>query len=486
MAISGGGPGGRRGLRRELRFWETIALSIGIMAPTAAMALNGVAVAGLVGQAVPLVFVIAGIGVGLVSYAFIRLSRHFAHAGSVYAFSGATLGPQAGFFAGWALFGTYLAFTAASSSEVGLFGGAFLDGTGIWHNPPWLLIALVAAALIALLAYGDIKVATRTLLAIEVVSVTLIIILMIDIFVKIIAGSAPGHRSFGDAFSLPSGTSFSVVGAAFVFAFLSWGGFEGAAALGEETNDPRREIPKAIRNAVIISTIFYILCELAQTLGFGTDKAGVGLFSGSFTPLADLGHTYIGSAMGDVINLGAAVSGFASALGTATGASRILYAMGRDGFVSPRLGTSSGRTGAPAVALACVMTVAVLGMIAMWLYNLGAVAAFFYPGTLGVLSMIVAYVVTNAGALKLFGLDRRERGVDLALPVLAILILAYVLYRNITNQPYPFNWFPWVVAGWLAAGLAIVLLVPGLARRIGTTMSQLEGPETVGVDTAGD
>ena len=34
-----------RGLRRELRFWEAIALSIAIMAPTAAMALNGVGVA---------------------------------------------------------------------------------------------------------------------------------------------------------------------------------------------------------------------------------------------------------------------------------------------------------------------------------------------------------------------------------------------------------------------------------------------------------
>ena len=37
-------------LRRELRFWEAIALSIGIMAPTAAMALNGVAPAGLIAR----------------------------------------------------------------------------------------------------------------------------------------------------------------------------------------------------------------------------------------------------------------------------------------------------------------------------------------------------------------------------------------------------------------------------------------------------
>ena len=53
---------------------------------------------------------------------------------------------------------------------------------------------------------------------------------------------------------------------------------------------------------------------------------------GRASPLGDLGSSYIGSSMGDAINLGAAVSAFASSLGTATGASRILYAMGRDGF----------------------------------------------------------------------------------------------------------------------------------------------------------
>jgi hypothetical protein len=43
-------------LRRELRLFEALAISVGIMAPTAAMALNGVAPAGLVGRAVPLAF----------------------------------------------------------------------------------------------------------------------------------------------------------------------------------------------------------------------------------------------------------------------------------------------------------------------------------------------------------------------------------------------------------------------------------------------
>src|SRR6478735_8172158 len=140
------------GLRRELRFWEAIAISIGIMAPTAAMALNGTAPASLIGRAVPLAFIFATIGVLLVSYAFIRLSRYFSHAGSVYALAGVTLGPQMGFISGWALLGTYIAFTCASTAEAGTFGVAFFQGTGIWNSADYIWIALAAAVIIAILA----------------------------------------------------------------------------------------------------------------------------------------------------------------------------------------------------------------------------------------------------------------------------------------------------------------------------------------------
>ena len=81
-------------LRRELSFIEAIALSIGIMAPTAAMALNGSLAAGITGSAVPLAFLLATIAVGLASFSFIQFSRYFAHSGSVYGFNGMALGPR--------------------------------------------------------------------------------------------------------------------------------------------------------------------------------------------------------------------------------------------------------------------------------------------------------------------------------------------------------------------------------------------------------
>src|SRR5829696_792035 len=243
------------------------------MAPGAAMALNGTLPASLVGRAVPLAFLFASVGILFVSYAFIRLTGYFNHAGSVYALSGVTLGPRAGFFSGWALLGTYLSFTAASSAEVGLFGQAFFDSTGLWPNAEWLVISLVAAVLIWFVAYGDVRVATRALLTMEGLTVTLIVVVVI--FARVIAGTAPNGQTFTlSPFTPPSGVGIATVALAAVYGLLSFGGFEGAASLGEETDNPRRDIPRAIAAAVITMGVFYTIVMLAQTLGFGVDKQG--------------------------------------------------------------------------------------------------------------------------------------------------------------------------------------------------------------------
>jgi amino acid transporter len=468
------------GLRRELRFWEAIALSIAIMAPTAAMALNGTVPAQLVGRAVPLAFIFATVGVVFVSYAFIRLSGHFSHAGSVYAFSGATLGPHAGFFSGWALLGTYLAFTAASTAEAGLFGVAFFQSSGIWDGAEWLVIALVAGALIAIIAYGDIRVATRSLLGLEGISVALIVILVVIIVVKLIAGSAPGDQGItADIFDVPAGTSLDTIATAAVFGFLSFAGFEGAASLGEETDNPRRNIPRAIGTAVLVAGGFYIVVIIAQTWGFGTDAAGVKAFGSSSSPLGDLSKSYVGSALSDLINLGATISAFASGLGTATAGSRILFAMARDGFASRRLGQASRRTGAPAGALAVVMTIGLAVVIVQRIVDTSPANAFFYPGTIGVLSLLVAYIVTNLGAIRyLFIAARRAPIWQLAIPIIAIAFLGYTIYKNVKGTSFPYDRFPIVVAIWLVVGAAITVLFPRLTRSIGESLARREGIST--------
>jgi amino acid transporter len=465
-------------LRRELRFWEAIALSIGIMAPTAAMALNGVAPAGLIGRAVPLAFLFAAIAIAFVSYAFIRLTQQFNHAGSAYALTGATLGARSGFFTGWAQMGTYAAFTAASIAEVGLFGEAFFAGTGIWNDPSWIVISLIAAVLIAAVAYSDVRFATRSLLLIEAVSVTLIAILIVWIYAEVIGGSAPNGQDFSfKAFSPPPGVGIGAIAFASVFGFLSWAGFEGASALGEETNNPRRNIPAAIAGAVGFTAVFYVIVMFAQSLGFGLGPSGVNAFASSGAPLGDLSKTFIGSGFADAVNFGAMVSAFASALGTAAASSRILFALGRDGFLSRRLGDASARTGAPANALALVMVVAVGTVIGLRINGTTSTNVFFYMGTIGVLSLLVAYIVTNLGAAKFLVLDRRENPLQLAIFTVAIGALVYVEYKNIQGTAYPYDRFPFIVLGWLLLAVLIMALFPKLVRRIGENLSRAEGIE---------
>src|SRR3954463_10225250 len=456
------------GLRRELRFWEAIALSIAIMAPTAAMALNGVAIAGLIGQAVPLAFLFALVGVMFVSYAFVQLTREVDHAGSVYAFAGLTLGPRAGFLAGGALMGTYLAFTVASTAEVGLFFTSFLSSTGISDSVDWIWVALVAGVLITVIARGDVRVATRSLLTMEGLSVALIVILVVVVFVRLLAGTAPGDHShgIGDAFSLPGGTSLDAVATAAVFGFLSFAGFEGAAALGEETDEPRRNIPRAVFLAPLTVGIFYFFVILAQTLGFGTNGACVAAFAGSSSPLGDLSKMYVGSGLEDAINLGATISAFASALGTATAGSRVLLALSRDGLRDTHpLARISVRSGAPVGALALVMLVGFGGLIGQRIAGTNAVNAFFYPGTIGVLSLMFAYIATNLGGTKhLFSGAVKKPIWQIVFPVVGIAFLCFTIYKNVHGAVAPYSRFPWYVLAWLVVGGLIIAAAPGVAK----------------------
>jgi len=476
---------GRRsqgGLRRELRFWEAIALSIGIMAPTAAMALNGVAPAGLVGRAVPLAFLFAAIAIGLISYSFVRLTAFFNHAGSTYALAGATLGARAGFFAGWALLATYSCFIAANIAEIGLFGGAFLSGAGIWSNPEWIVISLVAAALVWLLAYGDVKVATRALLSFEGISVTLIVILIIVIFAHVIGGTAPNHQGFTlEPFVPASGTTLDAVAFASVFGLLSYGGFEGAAALGEETNNPRRNIPLAIALAVAFCGVFYTIVMFAQSLGFGINAAGIKAFSTSAAPLGDLSKQYVGSGMEDAINLGATISAFASCLGCAAGASRILFALGRDGFLTRRLGDASPRTGAPSKALTVVMVFGIGVAVILRIAGTSSTNVFFYLGTMGVLSMLIAYFVIQFGAAKFLHLEGREPRWRVIVVVLAVAAIVYTFYKQVwPTPPAPYNLFPFIIGAWAILGIVITLAFPALTRQIGRGLSEAEGMRVKG------
>lgn len=89
---------------------------------------------------------------------------------------------------------------------------------------------------------------------------------------------------------------------------------------------------------------------------------------------------------------------------------------------------------------------------------------------------VVAFIVSGRGRIP-----RRE----IAIPVLAIAYLCFVFYNQSVGQDSPLSYFPWIAAAWCLAGLAVVLAAPGLAGRIGESLSaELARTEEQAVSTA--
>jgi amino acid transporter len=457
------------------------------MAPTLAMSVTGVQAAGLIGRAAPLAYAFAAIGVAFVAYGFTRLASHFSHAGSVYAFTGLSLGPRAGFFSGWALLGTYILFPTVSMMGIAIFGQALLKSTGLASSPPWWPLALGGWALVGLLASRGTRTTVRSLLAVELAAVVLILALVAVIFVKLAAGDAPRGLGYTTAFlHIPSGVGLSTIVFAASAGFLSFAGFEAAGSFGEEAKQPTRAIPRSIAAAIAFGAVFYVVCMIAQTLGFGTDAAGVHTFSHSGAPLGDLARSYVGSTMADALDVVAILSALGAGLGCASVGARMLFALARDGLLRRELSAVSGSTGVPSTALALELSFSLVAIVAFAAAGTSAIDVFFYLATMGILSLLVMYVVTNVGALRYLFLAGSLRAPlwEIVFPLGGIAFATYTLYKNLWPVPaYPFDIFPYVVAAWLAVGFAATVAIPGFAKQVDEQLHARAGGE-LPVETA--
>ena len=467
-----------KNLIKNLNIWEAIGISVALMAPSMAANINPQGTAGTVGRAVPVAFALATIGVLLVAYGFVRLSQNFHHAGSVYGFVGATSGPRAGVVAGWGLIGTYIFYGCVTSMAAGIFGSTFLDEIGLWHHQPsWsgFLIGAIALAIAYFLAMAPARNGTRILLTVEAVTVVLILITSFIILSKLIGKSGPGHLGVDmSVFSVPKGTGASTVFLGVVFGFLSFAGFEAAATLGEEAKNPRKDIPRAILGTAIFGGVYFVFVTAIEVMGFGTSAGGVKAFIASGSLMGDLGTHYVGSWIGTIITLGAAVSAFGCCLACIVGSSRMAFAIGRDGG-SSRLAVISAKNGTPSSATRLIT--AVIALIILGWAVIGKVHPFDIfvgSGVIGTLILVAVYIVATVGAVKFlfFSGKKRTASWEIIIPIVGLVVLGYTLYRNVI--PFPTSGaariYPIVSAIWLIVGIAAVFARPDLTKKIGAKL----------------
>ncbi|WP_307861094.1 APC family permease [Microbacterium sp. SD291] len=459
--------------RKTLRLWEVVAISVGFMGPVMAMSLNGIGVAGLVGSGVPFTFIVSFLGTMLVAYAFIRLTRYITHAGSVYALAGSTLGPRAGFFGGFALLGTYIFFAVCIAGACGVFFEAMMAEFGVtlptWT---WVIIPVVVAVFALLLNVRESTVTARTLLGIGFVGIAAMVILSIVIIVRVASGDAPVETGVDLSVLLPGDAPISAIMTAAVFGFLSWAGFESGASLGEETRNPKRVVPRALLLAVLVAGVIYVLVMFAQTIGFGTDQKGVEAFAGASSTLTALASTYVGQWFAVLIAIFAFLVAFASLLSSTAAAARLLFALARDGFGPKAFAATSPKTGVPVHSTVFVVVLTVIFAVGFGLFGATSVDVYYWFATIATLCMVVAYGMTSVGVIKhTFSRGSKIPKWEIIIPVLGIAFLAYVYFIQIAGQVAPYSYFPWISGAWCLIGLAIILIKPSLADRIGSRLS---------------
>ncbi len=111
------------------------------------------------------------------------------------------------------------------------------------------------------------QISTRVQLTLALVSAAVVLAFFVDVIIN-----APENSL--QAFN-PSEAPGSYTGILFgvLYGVLIFVGFETAANLAEEAEQPKRAIPKAVLFSVVVVAVFYVIAAYAQVAGFGFDMA---------------------------------------------------------------------------------------------------------------------------------------------------------------------------------------------------------------------
>jgi len=376
------------GLRKScLSYSAVLAQSVSVIAPSTVPA----AMLGLIyaraGNATWLSFVLGMLGLVLVSLNVNQFARRSASSGSLYSYIAQGLGPLAGGLGGWALLFGYLLTGMSTLCGFALVSNVLLGELFSIQLPiPWLFaIGVIAASYIA---FRDIQLSAKTMLALEGVSL---------VFVLVLGALIWSHKGFAlDTSQLtlegatPSGALAGVVLVVFGFS-----GFESATVLGEEAKNPLVTIPRSVLQSVLLAGLFFIATSYVAVQGFH----GTGMqLAENEAPLHTLAHSIGWGGLGLLLNLGILLSFFSCTLASINSTARILFSMAQDRLISDALGHAhvENRTPHVAVGLSALVTFAV----PLMLYAAGVKAfdAQGYFGTLCSFGFIVVYILNSVAA----------------------------------------------------------------------------------------
>ncbi len=479
LTAPSGRAAGTTGLRRNaVGLAGAVIMSAAIMGPAVSTFFNPQFSTPFSGYATPLVYLLCLIAMLITASGVMEMARALPSAGAFYTYVTRGLGPRAGFVTGGLMF---VAYALLPPAEIGLIG-SYLQSTfraELNINIPWWVIGLVPAIVMTVLAFEGIHSSLRVAMVLFTVEVAIVVLLAIIVVAN---GGVDGisAKPFAPS-SSPHGLNGLVNG--FIFAALSFVGFEGAATLGEEVREPRKRIPRAIFWSVLLVGGIYLFCVWAESIGLG--RSGMNALTGSGTPWNDLASKYAEWMKWPVI-IAAVSSMFAVMVNSNNGIVRIMHTMGREGLLPKALGHIDPKRHTPpyAVAVQGVFSVVLAFVVGAFAGGLGDPTGgsnvYGYLGFILTMGILPVYVLTNVAAIRFF----RARGdfsilKHAALPALgAALMVALIIGQIVDQTDAPYTWFPWVVVAWVAIVAAVAVWLgmrrPDVVKTAGAALADVD------------
>jgi amino acid transporter len=368
--------------RRGLSFPELLAQSVSTLAPSAAMVTAPAIVLTVSGAATLPVFVAATALVLLVGWCLTQFGRRMAAVGGTYSYTAKGLGPVGALIGGWALM---IGYGAVAMVSVVVSAVYFSRLIGLDSSPHVVAALAVPIGLVAMLcAVRGIKLSARVTLALEVVSITLLLGVL-----GVLLVADPGEPGTA-ATVVDAPVQWGGVAVGVVLAVSAFMGFESAATLGVEARRPLVAVPRALLWTPAVAGVLFLAAAMAQVVLLR--GAPLEVLTGP-VPVTELAERHGLGLLRRLLDLGIAVSCFACVIGSTNALGRVLFSMGREGVLPRALGRTHTRFETPHVALALVLPV-VVGVPVVALFAGAAPRTVYTNGlTVSAFGYVLAYTL---------------------------------------------------------------------------------------------
>lgn len=348
------------------------------------------ALSGQLGAAAPLALVAGALAIVPVALCFAAVGSRALATGGPYTYVTATFGAFAGFVAGALMWISNVASSAGVAAALSQQVASLLPAFAA-PLPRAALLTAVYAALFGLNAFG-VRLGARAITTLAALKLT-------PLFLLAIAGL--WFVDWGEvSFAVADVPSWAALGSGMVLVMFAYSGMETALVPSGEVRDPARDVPRATLAAIVLVVLLYIGIQVVTQGVLGPRLAQ------SAVPIADTAGA-LWSPGRVLLLVTACVSMAGFLMGNLLGTSRLVFALGRDGYLPRAFATVSASHRVPLLALVVHAGLA-------WLLALGG--SFESLALISGGAICLVYSLVSLAAWRAQRVDLRERGTPFVLP----------------------------------------------------------------------